>query len=130
MYLLDPVKGRGRRTVARDRVLRLLRRGGKSAGATARDSVHRLRGVVTESIHRVRHDEPSNDILKERVRSVLGHVCSHPHGVCVEVSNGQVRLTGKVLHFEADNLLWRVSRVFGVRSIDNRLDLLMEPVVA
>ena len=104
MYLLDPQAGGRRRAVARDKALHLLKEGGAAARKTSRDLGNRTRGLVAEAGSRLRRTELDDEILRDRVRSKIGHVVSHPHAVEVTAEGGRVLLSGPVLASEASRL--------------------------
>jgi len=55
------------------------------------------------------------------VRSKLGRVVSHPHGVEVSADHGRVTLKGHILSNEEATLLKAVFGVRGVRTVENKL---------
>ena len=65
MYLYDPVLGRRRRALLRDKCVRIRKTVQETAGVTLRDVKNRALGTVAE----VRVDDA---VLGERVRSILG----------------------------------------------------------
>jgi hypothetical protein len=122
MYLFDPVDGRRRRALVRDQLHHALAKTDDLASATARDMRNRARGLVAEARRLVVTDEPSGDVLAERVREKLGHYVSHRRSIDVEAHDGCVTLRGPVLAHEVPALLRGVSSVRGVREVDNRLE--------
>jgi uncharacterized membrane protein len=122
MFLLDPRAGRRRRALLRDKMAHAAHKTGDAAGTTARDLAHRATGVAAEARARLRHDEPSDQVLVERVRAELGRVVSHPRSIEVTAKDGQVRLAGPVLAHEVKPLTAAVTGVRGVRSVDNQLE--------
>jgi|HubBroStandDraft_3_1064219.scaffolds.fasta_scaffold00777_5 hyperosmotically inducible protein len=122
MYLLDEDSGRRRRALARAKAVRALRRSGDGVRIASRRVSNRARGLAAGVRSRLRAREIPDDVLKERVRSALGHVVAHPSAVDVAIQNGRVVLQGSLTGREADRLLTRVARVRGVKSVENRLD--------
>ncbi|MDB5871321.1 MAG: hypothetical protein JWQ07_763 [Ramlibacter sp.] len=59
--------------------------------------------------------------LRERVRSKVNELVSHPRAIEVEVTNGVVRVSGQVLAPELDGLLLRLLDVPGVLKVHNAL---------
>lgn len=49
MYLLDPQIGGGRRALARDKAVQVLKKGGEVARKTSRDLGNRTRGLIAET---------------------------------------------------------------------------------
>lgn len=124
MYLLDPRQGGARRALIRDKSLRAIHDVESAASVGKRDMTHRMEGAAA----RVRGmsfapDEVSDDVLVARVRSKLGHVCSHPHAIAVKSKgSGCVELKGPILAHEARHALSAISRVRGVHMIDDDLE--------
>jgi hypothetical protein len=123
MYLLDPQGGRGRRTVAKTKATSALTKGGDAVKKTTRDLGNRTKGLVAGAGSRLRRGEVSDNVVRDRVRSKLGHAISHASALEVLVSEGRVTLTGPVLALEADRLLDAVRSVKGVKDVECRFDL-------
>lgn len=120
MFLLDPATGRRRRALARDRLVRGLNRTRRFGLAAARDISNRASGVRHVATRR-RLDVISDDALRDRVKTAMGRVISHPGAVHVMVRGGVVRLDGAILSHELKALFEAITSVEGVREIDNRL---------
>jgi uncharacterized membrane protein len=127
MFLLDPNHGRRRRAYLRDRATHAGRVIVRSAGKTARDLRNRAVGVASKSRVRIRRSPVSDAVLVERVRSAMGRVVSHPHPIRVTAADGQITLSGPVLTSEEAMLLSTVSRVPGVKGVENHLERHEEP---
>jgi hypothetical protein len=127
MYLLDPERGRRRRTLVRDRLTRAAHRTGRAVDATFRDVTNRARGVVAELRGRLSSEPVTDDVLRERVRARIGTVVGHAGAIEVGVEDGTVTLRGRVAAGEVDRLVRRVRGVRGVRETVNRLDVQDEP---
>src|SRR5258706_16384638 len=124
MYLLDPQAGRRRRTVARDKAKSALKQSGDAVKRVSHHLGNRTKGLVAAAGSRLRRSEDVDDqVLRDRVRSKLGHAISHPSVLEVTVENGRVTLAGPVLALEADRLLDAVRSVPGVRDVECRFDL-------
>jgi osmotically-inducible protein OsmY len=124
MYLLDPVAGRRRRTMARDKVLAAGQDIQDFAQDTARHAADRLHGA---SAH-LHAQAPSDDRqLHDRIRSKLGHLVAQPGKVEVHVEDGLVTLSGSARLAEVDELVAAVSDMLGVARVDNRLDVAQLP---
>ena len=126
MYMLDPLKGRRRRALVRDQVLRLgdalgdVGVQGERLGRGLRD---RAQGLLYEARARRAGETVSDEVLVERVRARLGRAVGHPRAVKVTVHDGCVTLTGLVLAGELDNLIDAVSAVRGVQRVENQLNV-------
>jgi len=127
MYLLDPERGRRRRAIVRDRLVRAAHRTGDTVDATSRDVGNRARGVVAELRSRLANVEVSDGVLHERVRARIGSVIGHAGAIDIAVIEGQVSLRGPVLAGDVDRLVRRVRSVPGVREVINQLDVHDEP---
>jgi len=123
MYLLDPVAGRRRRALARDKLVLAANRTGCALDAAGRDLANRVRGMVAEAGCALRNEPVTDSQLTARIRSALGRVVSHPSSIEVSVQDGNVTLRGPVLQSEAGRLLRCVERARGVRRVDNQLEV-------
>lgn len=123
MYILDPVRGPRRRSLARDRVIRIVHKTGDALDATTRDLRNRAIGAVAEMRNRFAREQVDDDVLVARVRSRMGRVVSHPHSIDVTATDGHVTLRGQILAREVKPLLRAVRFVRGVRSVENQLDI-------
>lgn len=107
MYYLDPELGARRRALLAD----LVRGGlpGEQRLGRGRGARHALRAA---------HTDPRSDAeLRDRVRSALDHMVSHPRALHVGVEDGVVRLSGRVLALEREGLLAQVRRMAGVKKL-------------
>jgi len=127
MFLLDPDRGRGRRALVRDQLVRAAHRTGDAVDATSRDVGNRARGVVAELRSRLVNVEVSDGVLHERVRARIGSAVGHAGAIEAGVVDGRVSLRGPVLADDVDRLVRRVRSVPGVREVINQLDVHDEP---
>jgi len=124
MYLFDPVAGRRRRAMARDKVQAAGHDIQDIAHGAARHAADRLHGARAE----LRGQPPSDDgQLHDRIRSKLGHLVAQPGKVEVHVEDGLVTLSGSARLSEVDKLVAAVSDMLGVAHVDNRLDAAQSP---
>jgi osmotically-inducible protein OsmY len=121
--LLDPRRGAARRALLRDKALSAVRDAAETGSRRARDLRQRLQGVVYEAKARMSEQDVPDDILIERVRAQIGRPVSHPRAIDVRAESGRVVLSGPILADEADDLIRRISRIPGVRSIESQLEL-------
>lgn len=123
MYLLDPLGGRRRRALLKDK----LRHGAKEAGdrvsAAASDVSNRARGFAAETLGQLRHEELTDEQLAQRVRAKLGHHATHAGALEVLAHDGRVTLAGPILADEADDLVKAASKIRGVEAVENRLQM-------
>jgi uncharacterized membrane protein len=123
IYILDPQMGRRRRALLGDKFRRLGHKTLDALDVTSRDLRNRVTGFAAETRNLMTHEDVSDEILVQRVRSKLGALVGHPGSVEVRAENGKVILSGPILAGEVDGLLKRSSTVRGVRDIENRLEL-------
>jgi uncharacterized membrane protein len=123
MYVFDPLVGRRRRAVARDKVAKFAHKTVEGMETTSNDILHRARGIMAETKSWMfNENEVSDNVLAGRVRSQLGFLVSHPRSIEVGVEDGNVTLSGPILEGEIDRLLRRISAMRGVRKLENRLE--------
>lgn len=131
MYLLDPKSGRRRRALVADKSRQGANVAGTKLSATASDLGNRTRGLTNEAMSRFRSDETlTDDKLAQRVRSELGHHTRSASEIEVTAKDGCVVLSGPVLATEAENVVKAASKVRGVGSVENRLQLSETPTPA
>ena len=127
MYFFDPVQGTRRRALMRDQLTHASCRCGKAAEVVRRDASNRLYGYMAQVRSAMNREQPSDEVLVERVRSKVGRWVSHPGSIKVTATDGHVVLSGMVLADEADGLVSSVRSVPGVRSLETELDVRREP---
>jgi osmotically-inducible protein OsmY len=121
-YMLDPNAGGRRRALVRDKIVHGTKRTGRAMNATLRDLSNRSRGIVAATRRRRSGEGTDDSMLLERVRARLGHVCSHPHAIDVEVHDGVVTLRGPILVNEAADVERMARKVRGVHSVVDELE--------
>jgi CBS domain-containing protein len=121
-YFLDPVVGRGRRALARDKAIRAGHVGRRDLVRAERHVANRARGLFARLRASLHDEEAPDDVVEERVRAAIGRVCTHAGAVEVEVIDGDVVLCGPVLQREHRAVLRAVERVHGVGAVDDRLE--------
>jgi hypothetical protein len=115
MQYLDPDLGERRRALLAELVRNGLPSERRNGGRIARRS-------YAAALSGPQGDDPSSDAeLRERVQSRLGRVVSHPGAIRIDVDQGVVRLSGRVLAKERDGLLAQVEQVPGVRGLVNAM---------
>jgi hypothetical protein len=130
MFVLDPARGRRRRALARDRLVRGSHEAQLALASGSRDLAHRSRGWLAELRGRLRAERVDDDVLTERVRARLGRLVGHPGAIEVGAHDGVVVLRGPILADEMASLLVHVRGVRGVRAVENRLDAHLQPDVS
>jgi hypothetical protein len=123
MYLLDPDRGRRRRSLVRDKIVHLTRVGVQGALRGRWKLLRQARGVRIRVRAKLRPAEPvSDEVLAERTRAKMGVVVTHAHAIKVNVHNGVVTLSGPILRREAKALTRRVKRLDGVHGLVDHLE--------
>jgi len=127
MYFWDPVQGNRRRALVRDQLIHAGCQCRKATDVVRRDASNRLYGCVAQVRSALNREQPSDEVLVERVRSKVGRWVSHPGSIKVTATEGRVLLSGMVLAAEADGLVASVRTVPGVRALETELDMRREP---
>jgi hypothetical protein len=114
MYYLDPELGARRRALLAELV--------RSGLPGERGDVPGSGRVVQRAYHRTTQADPRTDAeLRDRIESRLDRMVSHPGAIRVDVDNGVVRLSGRVLAKERDGLLAQVQQIPGVQKLVNAM---------
>jgi uncharacterized membrane protein len=121
MYVLDPDRGRRRRAIARDKMVRQLHRTGNGMEIAARDLAHRAQGVAARTKRKVFERPVDDAVLVARVRARLGRLVSHPHAIEVTSDQQGVTLRGLILSDEVDRLMEGLKDVPGIKECRNQL---------
>jgi hypothetical protein len=121
--LLDPRAGARRRGQVRQKAMHAGKVAESFGEKAVRDLEHRSRGFLASLSSSMRSEEPSPEILVERVRARLGRLTSHPSAIEVAVRDGGVvEVRGPVLGQEANRVIRGLARVRGVREVMDRLE--------
>lgn len=123
MYYLDPSRGRYRRALARDQLVRVGHETRDGLGVVARDVRNRTLGRTAMFRSVLGGRQADDGVLEDRVRSAIGRVVSHPSSIEVEAEDGHITLSGPVLAAEVPELLHCARHVRGVRSLENQLEV-------
>ena len=122
MYLFDPDRGKRRRAWVGNKTTHVVKVAGDVTGKTGRDVRNHLQGAMAQIGSLFQSNDVSDDVLQARVRTKLGRIVSHPSAIEVKADNGLVLLAGPILAKEEHYLLEGVSRVRGVKTIQNLLE--------
>ena len=123
MFLLDPDRGKRRRSLVMDKLALATRKTGDCLEVTSRDVSNRTRGLIAEIKARFSSEQPEDSVLVDRVRSKLGRIVSHPAAIVVTADNGNITLAGPILADEVSHLLSSVKWVPGVQDVNNNLEV-------
>jgi uncharacterized membrane protein len=121
MYFLDPDRGPARRARVRDQAIRAQHELENGLDTLSGDLRNRATGLGAGVRYRITGRKVDDAVLVERVRAKLGLVAGHPRAIDVAASDGTVRLSGDVLAEEHRGLVRAVSRIPGVKSVDDHL---------
>ena len=122
MYFLDPVQGRRRRALVRDKCVSSLAQSGALLDKAARDLGHRAWGRAAEARHLFTAEQVDDATLVARVRAKLGRAVTHPRAIEVTAHQGCVTVRGPILAREVERLLKMVQAVRGVHAVNNQLE--------
>jgi len=113
----------GRRAEVLQKAVHATKEVAEAANVTATDIGNRTHGFWARLCGRVTSEHHADgSVLVERVRSKLGRVCSHPSLIEVTARNSVVQVSGPILRDEMRRVLGKVSKVPGVRAVENRLE--------
>ena len=126
MFILDPARGARRRSLVRDKTLKVFRRSGRAVHERSEDIGNRLKGSVAE-LRSKTAPPPTNHQLEERVRAELGHNVEHTKAIEVIADDGYVTLRGNVLRDELEDILSTVREVPGVRKVHSEMQIREAP---
>jgi uncharacterized membrane protein len=123
MYMVDPDRGKRRRALVRDKLVRATHKAPEAISATARDISNRVRGLTAEAASAFSSEDVSDEVLVQRIRSKLGRIVSHPSSIQVAANQGLVVLSGPILTHEVNELLSCIRVVPGVNEVESRLEV-------
>ena len=127
MYYLDPDRGRRRRVLLSDSFVHGQHVSSRFFARFRRDLSNRAEGTVAETKRFLHRDQPTDDVLRQRIRTLLGRVVSHPQAIEVHCKDGSVELKGWIMSWELDDLRHAVRAVRGVREITSYLHAAEKP---
>lgn len=121
MFLLDPDRGKSRRSYMKDKIVRYVRKAGRIIDQRTHDLDNRVHGMLTERRLRRKADQPEDEILAERVRAKMGHKIAHPHEIEVASFRGIITLAGRAPELEILPALAAARQVRGVVRVKDRI---------
>ena len=122
MYLFDPVRGRGRRAVLKDKAAHLCREMVEETEGARNNIVNRALGIFAAARSRLQSRPVDDAVLVERVRARLGRLVSHPHAVAVAADQGVVTLAGSIPRAEIRRLVHEAAHIPGVAEVVSHLE--------
>jgi osmotically-inducible protein OsmY len=127
MYLLDPDRGRHRRSQIRDKAVHTFNQWDASLERKSHDLSNRTYGLLSEARSFVKPEDVSDETLVARVRAAIGHHILHAHSIDVVAYAGWVTLRGPILADAVPELVACVEAVPGVTRVNNLLTVLHTP---
>jgi uncharacterized membrane protein len=127
VFWFDPISGRRRRAITRQRLVHAVGATAHEADVAARDASHRAAGLVAAARRWLRPQRTDDTTLKARVQAQIGRATSHPGAIQVACRNGRVELAGVVLKNDMPGLLRATKHVAGVEEVVNCLETRDEP---
>ena len=121
MYYLDPVAGRRRRALARDRGVSAGHEAEHLVRSRSRHAIDRAQGMMARARAGLSNSPVEDGQLYGRIRTRLGRMVAHPGEVSVEVEGGHVVLRGHATGAEIDELMAALVAMREVAGIDNRM---------
>jgi osmotically-inducible protein OsmY len=121
MYYFDPVAGRRRRALVRDRGVAAGHDIEDYARAKGKRAADRLHGVAAEARAHMADPPVGDQQLHDRIRAKLGRWVENPADVSVHVRDGHVVLMGSASTAEIEALTTSVAAMRGVGDVDVRL---------
>ncbi len=122
MYVLDPQQGRRRRAMARDQAMGRWNRTRQTLQNKARHAADHLKGYAHEARSVLHADHPSDEQLRERVLSQLGHYTTNTGSIEVDVRDGHVMLRGTAPDSEIEKIVQGIRGVRGVQGVECKLE--------
>ncbi|MDB6163770.1 MAG: putative lipoprotein [Xanthomonadaceae bacterium] len=119
MYYLDPQTGRRRRALVREKTVAAGSQAKDLARAKSRQALDHARGAAARTRARNANAFVDDDMLRDQVRSRLGHLVDQP--VDVAVVDGRVVLSANLSNAAFDELIGAVSTMPGVLHVESRM---------
>ena len=124
VYFFDPVSGRRRRVIVRDRCAQAARKLDRGTRDARHEAAHRLEGLTTRTKARFTRDQASDKAVRKHVLAALEEATTFPQAIDLTVDDGHVVLRGDVLAHEHQRVLDEVREIYGVRIITDHLTVL------
>ena len=130
MYYLDPIAGRRRRALVRDKGFASAHDVQAFARAKVRHAADRMHGAVARMRTSLAAAPVADAQLHARIRARIGHLLAQPGAVSVDVVDGYVMLTGSAAPSEIDDLLDTVATMRGVEALEHDLTVAQAGYIA
>ena len=121
MYLLDPDRGRTRRTRVKNALVHAAKRERDLLRRGLRDARHRAIGA-SERARRMFSEPVPDAVVLGRIRAQLGRAVAHARALDIDVRDGKAILSGPVLTAEAATVVRCIKAVPGVRDVVDRME--------
>jgi hypothetical protein len=128
-WLFDPVSGRRRRALLRDRTAGVFRRSARRGERFGRHLASDTQGLAARATHREEPKVLDDATLKNKVETEIFRAADSPKGrVSVNAQHGVVQLRGEVDSPDLiDDLVQKVRSIQGVRDVENLLHVAGTP---
>lgn len=123
MYFLDPDRGRRRRALVRDQLVRVWTDLRFATDVTEHDLRNRARGVLAEAMAVVSREGVPDHVLVERVRANIGRVVRNARAIKVDADGGRIFLSGPILARDVAAVLLQAGSTRGVKQVENNLEI-------
>jgi uncharacterized membrane protein len=123
MYFLDPDRGRRRRALVRDQVVRVWTDLRFATEVAEHDLRNRTRGFLAEAMAVVSREGAPDHVLVERVRANIGRVVRNSRAINVHADGGRIALSGPILARDVPAVLLQAASTRGVKHLENNLEV-------
>jgi hyperosmotically inducible periplasmic protein len=126
MYFFDPLGGRRRRALVRDRGMSAGHDAQRYVRGQSRLAADRAKGMFARARSALSQVPVEDERLHDRIRARMGHLLAHPGHVEVVVEHGFVTLRGSAERGEIELLHDAVLEMRGVEGVENQLTPMSE----
>jgi uncharacterized membrane protein len=123
MYFLDPDRGRRRRALVRDQLVRVWTDLRFATEVAEHDLRNRTRGILAEAMGIVSREGAPDHVLVERVRANIGRVVRNASAINVMADGGRITLSGPILGRDVPAVLLQTASTRGVKQVENNLEV-------
>lgn len=127
MYILDPQRGKARRTKIREQLVGGVNKATELYQLASDGMKKRTQDIIDKGRLQLEASSASDGILTARVRSELGRICQNPSAIQVIAEQGRITLLGAANLEEIDEITKRIESVQGVALVRNQLQSNLPP---